>query len=123
MKYKTTPLAARLRPDTIEDFIGQTHILSPGKPLWEALQTGQPHSMILWGPSGTGKTNLAKLLATRTKATFVSVSAVMTRLKEIREVIDRAIEEIEHNSQKTLLFVDEVHRYNKNQQDVFLPYV
>lgn len=123
MQKKSVPLAARLRPNTLQDFIGQTHLLSEGKPLWQALKTGQPHSMILWGPPGTGKTTLARLLAEVSDAAFISISAVMSGLKDVREAIDQATERAKTQNQKTILFVDEVHRFNKNQQDVFLPYV
>ncbi|HQW57741.1 MAG TPA: AAA family ATPase, partial [Gammaproteobacteria bacterium] len=123
MQNKNTPLAARLRPSTLNDFIGQAHLLAEGKPLWQALQAGQPHSMILWGPPGTGKTTLARLLAKTADTAFISISAVMSGLKDVREAIDKATELAKTQQQKTILFVDEVHRFNKNQQDIFLPYV
>ncbi len=123
MNTNNTPLAARLRPQVLEDFIGQTHLLGPGKPLWQALHSGNPHSMLLWGPPGTGKTTLAKLLANVANIEFISISAVTSGLKDIREAIDKATVRRETLNQKTILFVDEVHRFNKSQQDVFLPFV
>ena len=117
------PLAARLRPKTLKDFVGQTHLLAPQKPLFQALQTGSLHSMILWGPPGTGKTTLAQLLAQSSEAHFINLSAVMTGLKDIREAVDEAISMQKSQNKKTVLFVDEVHRFNKNQQDAFLPFV
>lgn len=120
---KHVPLAARLRPEILENFVGQKQILSPGKPLWQAIESGNSHSMILWGPPGTGKTTLAKLLANTAQAEFVSISAVMAGLKEVRSAIDAAIELRKTTNRGTILFVDEVHRFNKNQQDVFLPYI
>ncbi len=123
MTIQTAPLATRLRPQTFEDFIGQTHLLATQKPLFQAIQTGKLHSMILWGPPGTGKTTLAQLLAKASKANFINLSAVMTGLKDIREAIDAAMRAEETENKKTVLFVDEVHRFNKNQQDAFLPFV
>lgn len=123
MASQTIPLAARLRPTVLEEFVGQTHLLAPQKPLFQAIQTGNLHSMILWGPPGTGKTTLAQLLAQTSKANFINLSAVMTGLKDIREAVDKAISIQKTENKKTILFVDEVHRFNKNQQDAFLPFV
>lgn len=118
------PLAARIRPQHIDDFVGQSHLLGKGKPLRLALESGNLHSMILWGPPGTGKTTLAKLLATYAKSNFEMISAVFSGVKDIRTIVEKAQElRVNNQGQKTLLFVDEVHRFNKGQQDAFLPYV
>jgi putative ATPase len=117
------PLAARLRPLQLDEFIGQEHILSPGKPLYEALQSGQAHSMILWGPPGTGKTTLARILANRTQSHFEALSAVLSGVKDIRAAIEKAQLVRDQQGKKCILFIDEVHRFNKSQQDAFLPYI
>jgi len=119
---KLQPLAARLRPQKIEDFVGQEHLLGSGKPLRLAVEKGILHSMILWGPPGTGKTTLAKILAGYANARFEKISAVFSGVKDIRAIVTRAQKARELN-QATILFVDEVHRFNKAQQDAFLPYV
>ncbi|RYY76579.1 MAG: replication-associated recombination protein A [Gammaproteobacteria bacterium] len=117
------PLAARMRPRNLDDYIGQEHLLAPGKPLREAIVRGHLHSMILWGPPGVGKTSLAKLFAEQAHARFESLSAVLSGVKEIRAAVAIAQQERAGAGRKTILFVDEVHRFNKSQQDAFLPYV
>jgi putative ATPase len=116
------PLAERLRPKTLDEVIGQQHLLGPGKPLRAAFESGRLHSMILWGPPGVGKTTLALLVAQGFDAQFIAISAVLGGVKDIREAVERA--QIARNSQRrTVVFVDEVHRFNKAQQDAFLPHV
>ena len=117
------PLAERLRPQSINDVIGQEHLLGPGKPLRLAFESGQPHSMILWGPPGVGKTTLARLMANAFDAEFIALSAVLSGVKDIREAVERAQYIRIHTNRRTILFVDEVHRFNKSQQDAFLPHV
>lgn len=116
------PLAERLRPRSFDDFAGQQHILGPGKPLRRAIETDQLSSLILWGPPGVGKTSLASIIALSTKAEFVPFSAVMSGMKEIKEVMAHA-EKTRRLGRRTVLFIDEIHRFNKAQQDAFLPYV
>ncbi|WP_206732384.1 replication-associated recombination protein A [Janthinobacterium sp. 17J80-10] len=117
------PLAERLRPQSLEEVIGQQHLLGSGKPLRVAFESGEPHSMILWGPPGVGKTTLARLMAQSFNAEFIALSAVLSGVKEIREAVERAQIVRANSGRRTILFVDEVHRFNKSQQDAFLPHV
>ncbi len=117
------PLAEKLRPRTLDEVVGQSHLLGPGKPLRLAFEARKPHSMILWGPPGVGKTTLARLMAEAFDAQFIALSAVLSGVKDIREAVSRAQLELQQSGRHTLLFVDEVHRFNKSQQDAFLPYV
>src|SRR5215218_6548227 len=117
------PLADRMRPATLADFVGQSHLLAPGKPLRRLLEGRSLHSMILWGPPGTGKTTLARLVAKTCDAEFLALSAVMAGVKDVRAAVEQA-QTMRHDSgRRTVLFLDEVHRFNKSQQDAFLPFV
>jgi len=117
------PLAERLRPKTLDEVVGQSHLLGEGKPLRLAFQSGKLPSMILWGPPGVGKTTLARLIANTADAEFIPLSAVLSGIKDIREAVERAELTLQQHGRKTILFVDEVHRFNKGQQDAFLPFV
>jgi len=117
------PLAARMRPKELKEFVGQQHILAPGKPLYQAITEGPIHSMVFWGPPGVGKTTLAKIIANSTDCRFESLSAVLCGVKDIREAVATAEHYRQGRGQQTVLFVDEVHRFNKSQQDAFLPHI
>ena len=124
--FKTSPLpplAEALRPSTLDEVIGQRHLLGPGKPLRIAFESGRPHSMILWGPPGVGKTTLARLTANAFDCAFIALSAVFAGVKEIRAAMESAQLTLDQHQQRTLLFVDEIHRFNKSQQDALLPFV
>lgn len=121
-REKTVPLASRLRPERLEDFVGQEHLLGPGKMLRRLIEEDQISSMIFWGPPGVGKTTLAGIIAAHTKAEFINFSAVTSGIKEIKEVMQQA-ENSRRMGRRTVLFVDEIHRFNKAQQDAFLPFV
>jgi len=117
------PMAEAMRPKSLADVVGQQHLLGPGKPLRLAFEAGKPHSMILWGPPGVGKTTLARLMAHAFDAEFIALSAVFAGVKDIKESAQRAQEVLATSGRRTILFVDEVHRFNKAQQDAFLPFV
>ena len=116
------PLADRMRPQSLDEVVGQGHLLDPGKPLRTAIERDQVPSMILWGPPGVGKTTLAQIIARLTKSTFVQFSAVLSGIKEIKEIMASA-EKARRMGRRTIVFVDEIHRFNKAQQDAFLPHV
>jgi putative ATPase len=119
----TRPLADRMRPRSLEEFVGQVQAVGPGKPLRAAIESGQTHSLILWGPPGTGKTTLARLIAQASGAHFIALSAVMAGVKDVRAAVERAQAERASSGRRTVLFLDEVHRFSKSQQDTFLPYL
>ena len=117
------PLAAKLRPKSLAEYEGQEHILAKGMPLPLAIEQGKVHSIIFWGPPGTGKTTIAEIIANHANADIERVSAVTSGIKDIRQAIDNAKDRAIHQQRRTVLFVDEVHRFNKSQQDAFLPHI
>ena len=117
------PLAERLRPTNLEDFVGQDHILGEGKVLRNMIESDNLSSMIFWGPPGSGKTTIARIIKLKTRNKFLSYSAVTSGIKQIKEIMDLASKEIELTGLKTILFIDEIHRFNKAQQDAFLPFI
>jgi putative ATPase len=122
-QLREAPLAERMRPQILEEFMGQEHLLGEGKLLRRLIETDQLASLIFWGPPGSGKTTLARIIANATRSHFIFFSAILSGIKDIREVVKEAEEEFKYRGKKTILFVDEIHRFNKNQQDAFLPYV
>src|SRR5579871_3614926 len=119
---RSRPLAARMRPRSLDEFVGQQHLLAPGKPLRLQIERDDPGSIILWGPPGSGKTTLARIIAHVTKAQFIEFSAVLSGIKEIKAVMSDA-EKARQYGTRTIIFIDEIHRFNKAQQDAFLPHV
>ncbi|MRR34232.1 AAA family ATPase, partial [bacterium] len=119
----TAPLAERMRPRNLGQFFGQEHLLGPGKILRRLIETDQLSSLILWGPPGSGKTTLARIIANATRSHFIFFSAILSGVKDLRQIVKEAEDELATGGRRTILFVDEIHRFNKAQQDAFLPYV
>ena len=122
-RSRSAPLADRMRPDSLANFVGQGHIVGPASPLRRQIETDSVPSLILWGPPGSGKTTLARIIANQTKSTFHSLSAVLSGVKELREIVEQAEKDLTYQNRKTILFIDEIHRWNKAQQDALLPHI